>query len=451
MSAGKPTVFLIGLTEDEIRLVQPILIAANTIKFDSKDVEQLVENPPTEAPALILCGKNLEGMSPFEVAQFLRSQFQDLTIYFISKEWSPFEKASLKKNGFSDSFLLSLDQGILKDALSAAMAKASNNKAFRPVKIIDIQPNTVLDFDISVYLPANNKFLRYASSGDELGSERSERMAKHKISSVYVTQDQMDKFYSYTAKRLRELGSDGGISETERRERMQNSVRDLMAGILGDSSKEGTFEHGKAMVTDCQQIVSNYIQASSDGDWYKQIMKAIDDTSNTYSHAGNVATYSALFSMGLGLGKPEDMAIAGMLHDIGLVKVPIEIQNKEENERTKEEAGLYRKHVEYSIEVIKTRKLILSDNIMKAIAQHHEWWNGMGYPNGLAGKRISIEGQILALADYFDHLISVKPGKPRTTPAEAIKKMQDEMNKDPGQTRFDPELVRKLVVLFPSQ
>ena len=65
---------------------------------------------------------------------------------------------------------------------------------------------------------------------------------------------------------------------------------------------------------------------------------------------------------------------------------------------------IYEKHVDYTLDVIKEKKLILSDLVRKIIYQHHEKYNGMGYPRQLSGDRICIEAQVLSLADKFDYM-----------------------------------------------
>ncbi len=124
---------------------------------------------------------------------------------------------------------------------------------------------------------------------------------------------------------------------------------------------------------------------------------AMADVREVYSHGGNTSTYAALFSMGLGVGKPEELAIAGILHDVGLVDVPAEIQEKPETDWTAVEKETYQKHPEFTVNILKKRKMILPDRVLEIIAQHHE-----------------------AFADYFDYLISINSGKPLMSPREVL-------------------------------
>ncbi len=73
---------------------------------------------------------------------------------------------------------------------------------------------------------------------------------------------------------------------------------------------------------------------------------------------------------------------------------------------------------------------------------HHEKWDGSGYPMGLSGEQISLEARIVALADVFDALTSVRPYKKAWTPEDAMKHIQSQSGK-----HFDPALVELFVPL----
>ena len=68
--------------------------------------------------------------------------------------------------------------------------------------------------------------------------------------------------------------------------------------------------------------------------------------------------------------------------------------------------------------------------------EHHEKWDGSGYPNGLKGEEISIEGRIVAIADVFDALTSKRPYKQAWSVDEAISHMREQAGK-----HFDPQLI----------
>ncbi len=95
--------------------------------------------------------------------------------------------------------------------------------------------------------------------------------------------------------------------------------------------------------------------------------------------------------------------------------------------------------------------MILSDTIAKAIAQHHECFNGRGYPKALPGDRITKEAQLLHLADELDYAMTVVPGKPKVTPKQFFEKLLADGVSDPSKMRHDPTLVKQVLALFEKE
>jgi putative two-component system response regulator len=199
-------------------------------------------------------------------------------------------------------------------------------------------------------------------------------------------------------------------------------------------------------VSEGQKIIKSYISQTTGQKAYDRILAITANNSDFYSHASNVSSYATLFALGLGLKNIEDIAMAALLHDLGLSKLPDDILAKEPEQRTKSEQEIYEKHVDYTLDVIKEKKLILSDLVRKIVLQHHEKYNGTGYPKHVLADRICIEAQVLSLADRFDYLTVLKKGKPRVNPKDAIAQILAECST--ARAEFDPNLVKKVQTLF---
>ncbi len=129
--------------------------------------------------------------------------------------------------------------------------------------------------------------------------------------------------------------------------------------------------------------------------------------------------------VGIGLGYYGDelhrLALAGLVHDIGLFAVPAELLSKS-GRLTPEERTLIEQHPERGVEIILACDPTLHW-LAQVTCQAHERWNGQGYPHRLKGREIHEMAQICGLVDVFDALVSERPYRPRLFPHEAVKEL----------------------------
>lgn len=448
--SDKPSVLLIGLEPSVSTALTAVLEKFKTL--DRKLEPEILEAPVQDDIQLILCGPSSADLPAIELGQTLRMQYSKANIYYVAENRQSFNRKLLQKNGFTDAFLLPSDLPTLRGELDREYTKLSSHKqvSYRNVQLVDITPNTELGFDLYLHLPANNRKVRYISSKESLGEDRAKKLKEKQVQSILVSEDQMQKFYDFTAKQLKALGNDTALSETEKRDRREKAVRDLMMGVLSDSGKDDTIEHGRQVLEQCQEIVKSFIlnPANEKDSWVEKFMTASNTESTPYSHSSNTATYSTLMSIAFNIGDPKELAMAGLLHDIGLADVSTEICNKSEAERNKEEEEKYRKHPMYSTNLIKERKMIVSEKVLKMIEQHHERYDGQGYPTQMPGPKILPEAQILALADELVEMTTVKEGFPRISLKAAMQEIYQKGVSNPSGSTYDPQILQKLKTTF---
>ena len=158
---------------------------------------------------------------------------------------------------------------------------------------------------------------------------------------------------------------------------------------------------------------------------------------DTGEHIARMSRYSKVLALAYGMSEyeAEQLKQAAPMHDVGKIGIPDSVLlkpgrlNENEYEHMKQHALIGAKILENS-----TSPLLQLAH--KLALEHHEKWDGTGYPYGLKGEEISIEGRIVTIADVFDALTSKRPYKKAWSVEGALDLLKDEAGK-----HFDPQLV----------
>jgi len=161
----------------------------------------------------------------------------------------------------------------------------------------------------------------------------------------------------------------------------------------------------------------------------------------TGGHTWRVSQYARLLGQSVGLSADEVfiVALSGLAHDIGKVGVPDAILNKK-SKLTDEEYTVMKKHPRIGQTL--TADHPLRDIMLEVVLQHHERFDGQGYPAGLSGSEISALARIVSIADAFDAMTSARPYRPGMSPEQAYQILIEESSR-----QFAPELAQAFVAL----
>jgi HD-GYP domain-containing protein (c-di-GMP phosphodiesterase class II) len=157
-------------------------------------------------------------------------------------------------------------------------------------------------------------------------------------------------------------------------------------------------------------------------------------------HALRCAILALIFGRQLGLGREQldNLGMAGLLHDLGMVKVPDEILSKP-GRLSPIELAIVRRHVNWGREMLEHSPGIPLP-VIEAAQNHHERYDGSGYLQGVAGDAIGEAGMIMAIVDYYDAVTSERPYQTAVSPYAAMRSMYAGRG-----TLFQPQLIERFI------
>lgn len=162
----------------------------------------------------------------------------------------------------------------------------------------------------------------------------------------------------------------------------------------------------------------------------------------TGQHERRVATLARKLALSIGLSEEDAyiVSLGGLLHDLGKIALPDALLLKR-GKLTEEEFSIVRAHPVMGAQVLEG--LPAFQDVAAIVRSHHEWMNGSGYPDHLAGEAIPLGARIVAVADAYDVITHHRPYQSAHTSAEALLALQ----KHAG-PQFDPVIVNKLAYLL---
>lgn len=216
-------------------------------------------------------------------------------------------------------------------------------------------------------------------------------------------------------------------------------VKSIISPKYDENNKLKGYSSIRYDITDSKRVSELHQEIE---DTQKEIIFAMGTIGESRSketgfHVKRVAEYTKLFALKYGLSErtAEMLKQASPMHDIGKVAIPDAVLNKPAK-FNEEERKIMDTHAEIGFNLLKNSNRELLQMAAIIAHEHHEKWDGSGYPNQLVGEDINIYGRITAIADVFDALGSSRVYKPAWDDERIFKLFRDESGK-----HFDPKLV----------
>ena len=206
------------------------------------------------------------------------------------------------------------------------------------------------------------------------------------------------------------------------------------ASVAGAVARMAALSLGNQQRAHMEQRVHMEKQLMFEGFTHSLILTIDAKDPYTRGHSERVAIYAKMLAEAANLG-PEMMELAyrcGRVHDIGKINVPGDLLRKP-SRLTAEEFAQITVHPEASYKIL--HPIPQMRDVLPGVLEHHEKWDGSGYPNKLVGEKISVLGRIIGIADCFDAMTSSRAYRPAREIGEVLVEIEKCLGK-----HFDPEL-----------
>jgi putative nucleotidyltransferase with HDIG domain len=307
-------------------------------------------------------------------------------------------------------------------------------KQYSSFSLHGIHPDKELPGDLYIYI--NGRFLKYKNAGDEISTEKYDFFIYKKIGFVFCESADLEKFKSWTE----ELDNEDR-DEIIDRVGLQNEVLvDMTRGVKDEMltfiTSDITDENVEKLVDKTKNFATEVLKRKST----TQILAKLQSSGDTLAdHSQNVANLSMFLALNIGYGQQlilEKVYLGALLHDYGKTKLDPKVI---ESPGTKAWKSAMKKHPGLG------KTALLADTsfdseILQMVEQHHERFDGKGFPKGLKGSRTYELSKIVQIANYFDNISTKTDGDVANKQKTALEALQ---NADDG--RFDPKILEKCI------
>lgn len=306
------------------------------------------------------------------------------------------------------------------------MAKIRNISEFVSFDFPYLIPNVAIPFDIYLYFPKNENMVHWKKKDDFLTGEFLSTTGSKGIQKLWIHKSDQALFDKYLtssktqttlaesekpnelAQRINNILFAKNIGEAEKARLVSKLSQTVLNKVLETRTQEDSQKAQMEARKTVQEIITPPVAPPKTSEIVTEIFE-LTASHPQIEHAANVATLSVIFAMGFGRIETSlllDLALAGLIHDIGLTQVPTQLAAKSPRELTQAQWTQYYHHSEETVSLLNMIAPYISDRVKMIVAEHHEKFNGTGFPRRIKGFQFDDIAQLLSMADFIDTIAS---------------------------------------------
>ncbi len=309
-------------------------------------------------------------------------------------------------------------------------------KEFLAIDESSLVLDTEVDCDLYIksYVNGIPRYVLFSHGGEMFRSARRRQLVEDNIKKLYVYARSYKTFNDYQEQNLKTILADKNMSSDEKSTIVYSVAKNLTEELLHDTKSGNKVERVSSWVENTVDYILK------DENAFSNLKRVTAHDYLTYTHSVNLSVLGLLFGRYLNLSQSclSSLGTGMLLHDLGKVQIPLSILNKTDS-LTDDEFKEITRHPEAGINILANENNISDDSLM-VVAQHHENFDGTGYPHGIGGNEIQLFGRVSRIIDAYDALTTNRIYRKALKPFSALIEMRETMI-----NCFDMELFQEFI------
>lgn len=308
---------------------------------------------------------------------------------------------------------------------------------FTSVKIDEFYTSQAVLFDIFIKL-RSNRYIKILHAGDTFSKERLDKYKNDKnVEYLYFEKKDLFKYVKFNNYFTKKVICKSQVGGGKKVKMLQNVTEKFLEQTFEEGMKPQIIDQGKEIAENVYELVKE------SGDLFQVFKDYSDFDPNAFTHAYLVTLFStSIIKQFEWQSKTtiECTALACMFHDIGKMRLDPAVAQMKVDDMNDEQLLEYKRHPELGLELFDGNPLI-NNSVKQIILQHHEHFDGTGFPFNKRGSKILMLSNIVCLADNFVHIIQDEDLKP----VEALKVL---LSRRDQLTWYNSQIVECLIKVF---
>lgn len=431
-NSSPKSVFIISADNEFIHKIKDFLKEFPDFHYEiHNEVSKFLEIPTENiSPYLFLIDGNLGQTQVTEWTQTLKMSFSQTPLIVFHSNRHPLNFEIIKKNGADHLIHINYDKEFIIDLLLDLIPYDfhGNNiplAALSAISSKDLNTDLEINFDVFVHLPSNHKTILLRKKGSKLDDQKIKKI-EESDQKVYFKKTEKKAFLEYARTAQTLSNSANPIAITEQSLKTKKLIFQIMSEFFDQEVTD--FKAGKNIYERCKEIIQEYhlLDNFSPKESYHEILKYTGEYRTFYNDAINLCIFSAHIGniMNLGKDKVESLALAGLLHNIGLSYLEDYDVNDDINNLSAANKELYFSYPDKSVLMIKGKKVPLPNDVSETILEHRENMDGSGFPKKKNADKIHNLSKIIRIAYELQVMTALSSDKRKMTPTAAIEEMK---------------------------